>query len=299
VRAVSVLLLAGLLGLPAAAERTGADPFRAYLAAHPGTSEEDLLDVAPGDPLERVLAVVHHPDLGVDPVETSLHRIDGVALEPVPRGAEASADPLFLAVRQRCTREPEEGGTPRFTSWFLFRAGRLVAFCLQPFLPGCRRDEAQVEASQHEAMRQVGEAVFRGARVGEFHYGPLLYDEWHEAFAEPTPEAMLSRLESEATARPADAGAQNRLAVALWAVGERDRAIGLLERAAALAPAWSVPRRNLAVAWRQRGDAREAAAQRARAEALEAAERGPAAAPAGSAGPDDARRRGAERTPSG
>ena len=83
VRGVCVLLLSGLLGLPAAAETGGADPFRAYLESHPGTSEEDLLDVAPGDPLDRVLAVVHHPDLGVDPEETSLHRIDGVALEQV------------------------------------------------------------------------------------------------------------------------------------------------------------------------------------------------------------------------
>ena len=73
---VAALLLAGAMVLAASAEE---DFFRRYLEKHPGVAEDDLIEVVAGDPADRVLAVIHHPDLGLDPLAVELFRIDGAA----------------------------------------------------------------------------------------------------------------------------------------------------------------------------------------------------------------------------
>jgi Flp pilus assembly protein TadD len=73
----------------------------------------------------------------------------------------------------------------------------------------------------------------------------------------------------DASERPDDAHAQMRLAVGLYAVGERAGAVAALERAAALAPGWALPQRNLAVVHRQRGQLAAADEAARRADALE------------------------------
>jgi tetratricopeptide (TPR) repeat protein len=118
-------------------------------------------------------------------------------------------------------------------------------------------------------MRRVGQAVFRPLRKGSFRYGPLAYQEWDDAFAAPTPVAMLSRLETSVTARADDAHAYNRLGVGLFAVGERERAVEALRRAAELAPGWSLPHRNLAAAHLRRGDLAAAAREHQRADEID------------------------------
>jgi tetratricopeptide (TPR) repeat protein len=253
-----------------------ADFFSRYLEAHPGVEEEDLLEVARGDLPARVLAVVHHPHLGVDPVAVASFEIDGptllpVSLERVWEG-RASGLPAFVAVRQRCTRPPPGAEEPIFSSWFLFREGRLRAFSLEIYDERCVAEPSLVEAFDHDDMRLIGQSVFRRAGVGTFRYGSLLYERWDDAFADPTRDAMLSRLEAAARSEPEDAGALNRLAVGLYAAGERDRALELLKRAAALAPAWPLVHRNLAVAHLHRGDVAAARPVRERAEALASGE---------------------------
>ena len=110
--------------------------------------------------------------------------------------------------------------------------------------------------------------LFSRARRGRFHYGPLAYEEWNEAFASPTPVGMLSRLQATARERPHDARAQNRLAVGQYALGQRKAAVGALERAVRLASSWPVPHRNLAITYRQQGDLDAAAEASERAEWL-------------------------------
>lgn len=267
-RAAAALLLAGALALPAGA----ADPYASYRDAHPDVGVEDLLEVERGDSLERVLAVLHNPDASFAPTAVRLFEAGGlgaaeVALETVLRAGE-SAPTLVAAVAQRCTEARPGAGGPPFTSWFLLEAGVLRVWALQPFGPDCSRQDSLVDASDHEAMRQVGRALFARARRGSFHYGPLAYEEWNEAFASPTPEGMLSRLQATARERPHDARAQNRLAVGHYALGERKAAVAALERAIRLASSWPVPHRNLAVSYRQQGDLVAAAEARERADWL-------------------------------
>jgi hypothetical protein len=255
-----------LLGLAAAAS----DPYLAYRSAHPEVGEDELLEVSAGDDLERVLAVLHHPDAGFGPAALDLWRVDREGATPVSLDAAGTLPPgaaLLGALRQRC---PEAAAKPPpFGSWFYLQEGRLVAWSLQPFAPGCRREPALVEASDHRLMRVVGERLFRRARRGEFRYGPLAYEEWSDAFAEPTRHAMLSRLQVDASEHPDDPQAQVRLAAGLYAVGERTGAVAALERAAALAPGWALPPRNLAVVHRQRGQLAAADAAATRADRLE------------------------------
>jgi Flp pilus assembly protein TadD len=114
-------------------------------------------------------------------------------------------------------------------------------------------------------MRQVGQAVFRPLRRGNFRYGPLAYQTWDDAFAASNPAATTARLKTSAAARPGDAHAHNRLAVGLFAVGERDAAVEALRRAAELEPSWSLPHWNLAIAHLHRGDLAAAARAQERA----------------------------------
>jgi hypothetical protein len=262
------LLLALLLGVAAAAT----DPYLAYRSAHPEVGEDELLEVSAGDELERVLAVLHHPDAGFGPVTLDLWRVDREGATPVGLDAARSlpgSAALLGALRQRC---PEAAARPPpFGSWFYLEDGRLAAWSLQPFTAACRREPALVEASDHRVMRVVGERLFRRTRRGEFRYGPLAYEEWSDAFAEPTRDAMLSRLQVDASEHSDDPQAQVRLAAGLYAVGERAGAVSALERAAALAPGWALPQRNLAVVHRQRGQLADADAAAGRADRLERA----------------------------
>jgi hypothetical protein len=217
--------------------------------------------------------VVHHPDLGLDPLAVDLFHIDGgAAIEIELRDAlaePASAGDLFIAVRQRCRGGFPGPGDPDFSSWLYLPAGRLSAWSLQPFGVGCRPEDPWVEASDHAVMRTVGLAIFRPLRRGNFRYGSLVYQTWDDAFAAPTPVTMLARLETSAAAQPGDAGVRNRLAVGLFAVGERDAAVETLRRAAELEPNWSLPHRNLATAHLHRGDLAAAARAQRRADAIE------------------------------
>lgn len=267
---VTSLALAPVASAAASADPT--DPYSLYRAAHPAVEEEDLLEVTLDDPPSRVLAVVHHPHLGVDPVQVNAFEIDGPTLLPTPleRVVEMRATtlPVFLGVRQRCTRPPPGAGEPIFSSWFFFREGRLRAFSLQPYDEQCLAEDPLVEAFDHDDMRLIGQSVFRRVEIGTFRYGPLLYERWDDAFAEPTREAMLSRLEAALRAQPEDPIALNRLAVGLYAVGKRERALELLEQAAVRASEWPLVHRNLAMAHLHRGDVAAARVARERAEAL-------------------------------
>jgi Flp pilus assembly protein TadD len=80
---------------------------------------------------------------------------------------------------------------------------------------------------------------------------------------------MISRLETSVSTRPDDARVHNRLAVGLFAVGERDTAVEALRRAAELEPGWSLPHRNLAIAHLHRGDLAAAARAQRRADEID------------------------------
>jgi len=267
---LAALLLASAVALAASGEE---NPFRRYLEEHPGVAEDELIGLTAGDPADRVLAVVHHPDLGVDPLGVDLLRIEGAGTVALDVGdvlsGRAPAGDLFIAVRQRCRGGRAGPEAPAFDSWFYLPAGRLQAWILQPFGSGCRPEEPLVEASDHAVMRRVGQAVFRPLGKGNFRYGPLAYQEWDDAFAAPTSVAMLSHLETSVAARPDDARAYNRLGVGLFAVGERERAVEALRSAAELAPGWSLPYRNLAAAHRHRGDFAAASLEHQRADEID------------------------------
>jgi hypothetical protein len=267
---VAGILVASAIALASSGEE---EFFRGYLEKHPGIAEDELIEVAAGDPPDRVLAVIHHPDLGVDPVAVDPCRIDGTStveldvrellVEP------ATSGDLFIAVRQRCSGGLAGPGEPAFGSWLYLPGGQLSAWSLQPFGEGCRPEEPLVEASDHDVMRQVGQAVFRPLRRGSFRYGPLAYHEWDDAFAAPSSLAMISRLQTSVAAGPGDPHAHNRLAVGLFAIGERDAAVAALQRAAELEPGWSLPHRNLAIAHRHRGDLVAAAREHERADEID------------------------------
>jgi Flp pilus assembly protein TadD len=80
---------------------------------------------------------------------------------------------------------------------------------------------------------------------------------------------MVSRLNGSVVARPGDSHAHNRLAVGLFAIGERDAAVEALLRAAELEPSWSLPHRNLAIAHLHRGDLAAATSENERADEID------------------------------
>lgn len=251
-----------------AADAVPEDPFQAYRSAHPDVPDEDLLEVSAGDPVSRVLAVIHHPDSGIGPREVRALEVvmGGVEARPVAAlsgasGDEAAGDYL-LEVVQEC--ELRQGGAPaRPTTWLYLEKNRLVAWQIQPYAKACRREAPLFEASDHDAMRVVGRQLFRAVGQGSFRYGALLYERWADAFEAPSRDAMVSLLRAEAAERPRDARALNRLAVGLYASGDRDGALETLRRAAELEPGWPVVHRNLAAVYFQRGD-RTAAEREAR-----------------------------------
>ncbi len=265
--------VAGVVALGLLASAAAADPYAAFRAAHPEVGEEDLLDVERGDGLAKVLAVLHHPESGFDPRELVIVRgdvpgVEEVSLEDALAAEPDAATPLVVAVAQRCTGP--SAAAPAFSSWFVVRPDGLRAWSLQAHAEDCSAEAELFQASDHGAMRLVGEKLFARVRRGPFRYGALRYETWDEAFASPRPESMLSRLQATARARPHDAHAQNRLAVGHYARGEREAALAALERATRLDPGWPTPHRNLAVAHRQAGDLAAAARETEQAERLSA-----------------------------
>ena len=254
-----VVLLAGAVARGAEAP----DALAAYLEDNPGMRGEELIDVAAGDSVDRVLAVLGNPESGIAVRTLRVSEIDGSAgTERSPaalagRAGAAERGSFLVLLTQDCDdREPPPRMRPG--SWLFLRANRLVAWDLAVYGDGCRTREERFEASDHDAMRVVGEALFRGIGRGRFRYGALRYDTFDPAFVAPTREATLSLLRARAAAAPSDAAAQNRLAVALYAAADREAALRRLERAVELDPAAADPHRNLATIYRQRGD-REAA----------------------------------------
>lgn len=249
----SVLALAA--GIAAVAQ-AGEDPVRGYLRSHPDAAEEDLLSIAPGDDLSRVLAVLHNPEAGFGATRVRVHEIGRAGVrrleaDDVARAAEQSGGGWLVDLEQRCAT-PRTVHTP--LTWLLLQGGRVVAFDLQTYGRGCTPETPVFEASDHAALRDVGAWLFRPAGRGRFRYGALLYDEWHDAFAAPTREAALSLLQEEADRHSADARAVLRLAVVLDASGQRERAARLLERAARLDPDWRLPLDDLRALHAMQGD---------------------------------------------
>jgi len=264
-----------------AAER---DPLRVYQDENLSLRGEELIDFAAGDSIDRVLACVHNPESGIAVRGLRVSElVNGVAMErragDLAGRAGASAQGSYLVlVTQDCD---DRQGRPRMRpgSWLYLRGNRLAAWDLVIYAGDCRIVEERTEASDHEAMRVVGEELFRRQGRGRFRYGPLRYDAWDEAFVAPTREATLSLLRAHAAAAPSDASAQNRLAVALYAAGDRDSAAARLERAVELDPGAPEPHRNLAIVYRQRGDRAAAAREEALAAAGQSAVGAEPAAP--------------------
>ncbi|MCC6639551.1 MAG: hypothetical protein IT386_00130 [Deltaproteobacteria bacterium] len=254
--ALVVLLAAGDAGADEAPEP---DPLHVFLDEHPGMRGEELIDVAAGDGIDRVLAVVHNTESGLVVRALRVSEVAGsVAIERTPQqlagraGAEARGSYLVLLTQDCDERQPPPRMRPG--SWLFLRANRLIAWDLVTYAEDCRPREERFEASDHDAMRVVGEDLFRTVGRGRFRYGALRYDAFEPAFVAPTREATLSLLRARAASAPSDAAVQNRLAVALYASGDRDGALHRLERAAALDPSAPDPHRNLATVYRQRGD---------------------------------------------
>lgn len=245
-----------LLAVATAAHAQG-DALRAWLATHPGVAEEDLLSVSPGDDLGRVLVVLANADAGFSPrrmrvreaVAGGLREWSAAELADAAEPPHAGRGTFLVEITPRCASEDDGPG-----GWVYLREGRTVAFDLQSFGRGCRPDAPVFEASDHDALRDVGSWLYRPAGRGRFRYGALVFDEWHDAFAAPTRESMLALLQEDADRNPGDARAQQRLAVALDTVSQRDRARALLERAALLDPAWRLPLENLRALHALRGD---------------------------------------------
>ncbi len=256
-------LVAGLVALLGAAakadEAPEPDPLQVFLDDNPGVRGEDLIDVSPGDSIDRVLAFVHNPESGVTLAGLRVTQFGVGAPEDRPaselagrRGADARGS-FLVRVTQPCD---DVQPAPRMQpgSWLVLRENALAAWDVLLYGADCRPRQERVEASDHEAMRVVGESVFRPLGRGRFRYGPLRYETFDEAFVAPTREATLSLLRARAAAAPSDAAVQNRLAVGLYAAGDRDAAVRRLERAAEIDPSSPDPHRNLAIAHRLRGD---------------------------------------------
>lgn len=282
---LALVVLATCASVTATADDGSAsDPLEIYLTSHPGTRGEDLIEIDLGDPIDRVLAVVHNPESGL--------ATEGVRVAELAGGVQADRAPEELAgvagagmagsflvlITQDCDeRQPPPRVRP--ASWLLLRSNRVAAYDVVVYGPGCSTAEERFETSDHAAMRIVGEEWFRKLGRGRFRYGALRYDTWDDAFAAPTREATLSILGAHAAASPDDALVQNRLAVALHAQGERDAAFERLQRATRLDPGATDPHRNLAWIYRQRGQKEEAL----REETL--ASQGPPSAPGVSTAP--------------
>lgn len=275
-RAERAALVALVLLLGAAArgdEMPAPDPLQVFLETNPGTHGEDLIDVAAGDSIDRVLAVLHNPESGVAVGALRVAElVGGVAMERTLTqvagrpGSEARGSYLVLVTQDCDARQPPPRMQPG--SWLFLRDNRLVAWDFVTYAPDCRPQEEHYEAFDHEAMRVVGGELFRSQGRGRFRYGALRYDAWEPAFVAPTREATLSLLRARTAAAPTDAAVQNRLAVALYAAGDRDAAVRRLERAVELDPAALDPHLNLAIAHRQRGDNVAASREEALAAAL-------------------------------
>jgi len=231
------------------------------LAAPPHErADGEPVEFAAGDDLQHVLAFLRHPESGIGAAHLRVQILSATGATALPLESFAAGKTDFppatylVDVTQKCDKPgtPEEGRA--FTSWFYLPDGQLAAWDVQTYGPGCRTEPPLFETSDHEAMRSVGRALFRPARVGRFRYGALLYPSWDDAFGAPTREAMLSLLRKQVLEQPTSARAQNELAVALYASGQRDAAIETLGHAAQLAPDWDLPHENLALALRERGE---------------------------------------------
>jgi tetratricopeptide (TPR) repeat protein len=270
------LALAWALAAPGVAA-AASDPFQTYRSWKPQVADEDLLAVAARDSVARVLAVVYNPDSGVAPRSVRITELG--ANGPVERAVEALAGEagdtatgtFLVSVTQRCDG-PAPPGRESVGSWFYLPGNRLQAWQLQPYGPACRAEAPLFEASDHDAMRVVGEQLFRPARRGSFRYGALVYEEWNDAFGAATREATLSLLRAGMTGHERDARAYNRLAVGLYAAGETRDALAALHKAARLDPAWGVPHRNLSVIYLRLGDREGAARERELAESGDASD---------------------------
>lgn len=273
---VLVALGACLGAAPAWTEASPADPLHAYLAAHPGARGEELIELSAGDRIDRVLAVLHNPDAGFSLRALRVSEISGGVGDERspselggPSGRDAKGSFLVLVTQDCDMRQPSPRMLPG--SWLYLRENALVAFDVVLYGADCRVVEERTLASDHDGLRVVGEQLFRKLGRGRFRYGALEYERWDDAFAAPTRDATLSLLRARAAENPEDGGAQNRLAVALHAAGERDAAFERLQRAARLDPAAPAPHRNLARIHRQRGEKEEAAREEALAASAGAA----------------------------
>ncbi len=258
-----------LLGVTTAvAEPADRDPLRAFLEDNPGTRGEELIDFALGDSIDRVLAVAHNPESGLAARAVGILDVSGsaaidrsVAAFVGGAGASARGSYLLLLTQDCDDRQPPPRMRPG--GWLYLSGNQLAAFDVVSYGPDCRAAEERFETSSHDAMRVVGEQLFRRVGRGRFRYGALRYDTWDDAFAAPTREATLSLLRGHAAAAPEDSSVQNRFAVGLYASGDPEAASQRLLRAEQLDPTARDPHRNLAHVYRQRGDRAGAAREEA------------------------------------
>jgi len=242
-------------------------------------AEAEPVEFAAGDDLQQVLAFLRHPESGIDPTHMRVQILSATGATTLPPESIAAGKSDFppasylVDLAQKCDT-PGSEESKAFTSWLFLPDGRLAAWDVQTYGPGCRAEPRLFETSDHEAMRRVGRALFRPARVGRFRYGALIYTTWDDAFAAPTREATLSLLRKQVVEQPASARAQNHLAVGLYTAGQRDAAIEALGHAAQLAPDWDLPHENLALALRQRGELAAAERESQLAETLRKPPRG-------------------------
>jgi hypothetical protein len=246
----------------------------AAAAPPPEHGDREPIEFAAGDDLQQVLKFLRHPESGIGVARLRVQILSATGATTLPPESVTAGKSDFppatylVDVTQKCDRSDASEESNAFTSWFYLPDGRLAAWDVQTYGPGCRTEPPLFETSNHDAMRSVGRALFRPVRVGRFRYGALRYHSWDDAFGAPTREAMLSLLRKQVQEQPASARAQNELAVGLYASGQRDAAIESLEHAAQLAPDWDLPHENLALALRERGDLSAAERESELAESL-------------------------------
>lgn len=222
--------------------------------------DAEPVEFTAGDDLGHVLAFLRHPESGIGATRLRVQVLSATGATTLPPESFAAGKSDFppatylVDLTQKCDHPEASEGARAFTSWFYLPDGRLAAWDVQTYGPACRPEPRLFETSDHEAMRSVGRALFRPARVGRFRYGALFYSPWDDAFAAPTREAMLSLLRKQVQEQPSSGRAQNDLAVGLYAAGQRDAAIETLGHAAQLSPDWYLPHENLALALRERGE---------------------------------------------